>query len=498
MNSVGNLLHSDAPMVLIEAAAGCGKTWAAANYAKEIAPRLNGKRVLLLSHTHAACGEFHRRCDVPGIEVDTCDSFALKVAAPYAQALGLPYPLVSSLGRADGVSFSTVSEKAADLVERSPTIACLISAQYPVIILDEHQDASSTQHRLVEALRRAGGSRVRIFGDPMQALHFSPADFVDWDALKRNCDSFAELTEPHRWKDAPELGNWITAARKTLSSGGAVSFSDAPREVQFRRIDGLAGRNKLKDHQRASEMLRGFFDASPKGQRSVVLAYLTDMVWALAQAAGWRVTVNEGATLDHLSGLLEMAESSGADRASLASAFMDFVEQIGSGLRKPMRESILRRAGAQLNVDKAGLAQRPWLDALSPIYELPNHRGLAAAMERLAAAPPSQYKIRLKDHAVTLRALGRTTDPRGHLQALGRLRRIRRASFLSASTVHKAKGLEFHRVMICPADTHQYPNGGLGGRLLYVAMSRATQELLILGDGSNHSPHLGQPEELQA
>lgn len=500
MTSVEGILHSDAPLVVIEAAAGCGKTWTAAKFAKEMSGRLGGKRVLLLSHTHAACGEFHRRCDGPGlyIEVDTCDSFALKVTSPYAPALGLPHPLISALGRTGGVSFSTVSKKAAELVERSPTIARLISAQYPVIILDEHQDASIAQHRLVEALMRAGGARLRIFGDPMQALNHVPSEFVDWNDLRLRCDAFAELTEPQRWTHAPELGRWLTTARKTLSEGRPVSFSDAPREVLLRRADGLAGRNKFRDYRLSGDILRTFFDAGLGSQRSVAVAHLGDMVRALAQTANWRGTMNEGATLDHLNSLLDVAESESADGASLASAFMIFAGQIGSGLPKAMRESVIKRAGAFLDNRNAGQAQKAWLNALSPIYSSPNHRGLAAAMERLTAAPPNAYQIRLRDHAATLRALGRTDDPRGYLHALGRLRRKRRAPSRSISTVHKAKGLEFHRVMVCPADTHQYPKGPFGARLLYVAMSRATHELTILIDGNAPSPHLVPPPQSPA
>ncbi len=114
--SLDDLLHSDAPLVVIEAAAGCGKTWTAAKFAKEMSSRLDHQRVLLLSHTHGACGEFHRRCAGPGlrIDVETCDSFALKVVGPYATALGLPFPLDHLVGR-DGVSFETIRSKAADL-----------------------------------------------------------------------------------------------------------------------------------------------------------------------------------------------------------------------------------------------------------------------------------------------------------------------------------------------------------------------------------------------
>jgi hypothetical protein len=63
--SLVDLLHSDAPLVVIEAAAGCGKTRTAAKFAKEMSSRLDHQRVLLLSHTHGACGEFIGVAPVP-------------------------------------------------------------------------------------------------------------------------------------------------------------------------------------------------------------------------------------------------------------------------------------------------------------------------------------------------------------------------------------------------------------------------------------------------
>lgn len=167
-------LHSEAPVVMIEAAGGCGKTTKAAKYPGEAAERLTSGKVLLLSHTHAACGEFQRKCAALGrkIDVETCDSFFLKAIGAYAQPLGLPSPIESHLGRpADGIPFSALSEKAVELFRRAPTVARAVAAHYPVIVLDEHQDASVHQHEAVRLLREIGNAHLRIFGDPMQAIH---------------------------------------------------------------------------------------------------------------------------------------------------------------------------------------------------------------------------------------------------------------------------------------------------------------------------------------
>jgi DNA helicase-2/ATP-dependent DNA helicase PcrA len=488
---VDDILHSEAPLVVVEAAAGCGKTWTAAKFAEEMSVRVDRQRVLLLSHTHAACGEFHRRCEGPHLRVDveTCDSFALKVVRPYASALGLPFPLDNAIGRSGGVSFAALNTCAADLVRRSPTIARLIGARFPVIILDEHQDATAAQHELAMTLMRVGGSKLRIFGDPMQALHrASPDQFVDWDALWAGCVDRIELTEPKRWPEAPDLGKWITGARTILRSGGALQMKDAPAEVHLRNTSGLAGRNKFQDPALAATILHKFLGDGPG--RAVIVAQLGEMVRSLAKSTGWRAGVNEGAVLEHLDRLLVRTEADAVTPAALSVAFMTFAAEIGSGLSKALRIGLERRLGHVLDLRRAGSNQVPWLGALSMIYANPDHCGLAAAINHLSRSAPDTYRVRLPDHAATLRSLSRTDDPRGQLQSLSRLRRRRTLPNFSTSTVHKAKGLEFRRVLICPADKHQYPPSPYGARLLYVAISRATHRLTIVTDTASPVSHL--------
>ena len=59
-DSVRAALRSDKRLVVIEAPAGCGKTHQGADYAREIANAGNG-RLLILTHTHAACSVFAER-----------------------------------------------------------------------------------------------------------------------------------------------------------------------------------------------------------------------------------------------------------------------------------------------------------------------------------------------------------------------------------------------------------------------------------------------------
>ncbi len=489
---VDERLHSEAPVVMIEAAGGCGKTTKAAKYANEAAERLTSGKVLLLSHTHAACGEFQRKCAALGrkIDVETCDSFCLKVIGAYAQPLGLPSPIESHLGRADGgIPFSALGEKAAELFRRAPTLARAVAAHYPVIVLDEHQDAGIHQHETVSLLREIGNARLRIFGDPMQAIHpGNDNHYVDWDALWAVADDRGLLEEPYRWAGAPELGEWVMASRAALKAGNPVSLRDAPACVRTISYNALAGRERFRDVQTASREVHAFLNGAPDS--AAILAFLGNMAKSTAQAGGWRAPLNEGAQLDELDVLIQALEAHPGNAQELAGAFLDFLAVIGVGLTADLSNGLRGRLGAAINHERAGRNQIAWLGCLEPIYASPDHRGMAVAMRTVRDTLPPGYTIRFADHVWALSAFDRTDDPRAFRSVLGRIRRRRKWPAQMVSTIHKAKGLDFDHVLLCPVDRHQYPDDVLGARLLYVALSRAKRSIRLVLSGDAPTRHL--------
>jgi len=89
--SVRAALRSDERLVVIEAPAGCGKTHQGADYVLDIAGVGQG-RVLILTHTHAACSVFAERTRRIGsrVEIRTIDGLIGQVAGAYHLGLGLP------------------------------------------------------------------------------------------------------------------------------------------------------------------------------------------------------------------------------------------------------------------------------------------------------------------------------------------------------------------------------------------------------------------------
>lgn len=83
-----------------------------------------------------------------------------------------------------------VSGLACILLERYPEIAKSIALRFPVIILDEAQDTSEEQMRILDLLCAAGLESMYIVGDPDQAIY-------EW--RNANPESFLEKMHDSEW-----------------------------------------------------------------------------------------------------------------------------------------------------------------------------------------------------------------------------------------------------------------------------------------------------------
>ncbi len=126
-------------------------------------------------------------------------------------------------------------------------IAGTLARRYPLLICDEHQDATAPQDQIILALHKAG-VHLRVFADPMQRIFGGrnaaaiAAEIKRWTDLKERADAFEELDTPHRWANTnPALGAWILAARATLRDGGQVDLRGAlPNGLRVIRADNIA------------------------------------------------------------------------------------------------------------------------------------------------------------------------------------------------------------------------------------------------------------------
>lgn len=497
---VAEALRSDASLVLVEAPAGCGKTFQGAEYAKDLLPSLFPGRLLVLTHTNAACDVFAERTMGFGgrVEIRTIDSLITQVGTVYHKTLGLP-PDVTAWARQQGEGgFNQLAIRVAGLLERAPAISASLASRYPYVICDEHQDSSEAQHQIILAIHRAGAF-LRVFGDPMQAIYTRRQDYdawaQRWAGLQATADRRLELSTPHRWKDrSPELGDWISEARSALKMGREIDLcGDLPRGLTLIRADNTAqrhGQYRLRSSDRSP--IDHFVQAAPG---LLVLASTNETVRSLAAFFNRRIPIWEGHTRDALSSLVLSCQQHSGDPVGVAEAFRDFVQSVTTGFSNTAYADVLRREVREGCSSQRKKKPAKIQEIARLILECPDHRGVGRAMTQLYEFIStddmfSDIKLDLRREFREAVRLAQYENADSGLAEITLRRTVLRAAppTKAISTVHKAKGLERETILIVPCDQQHFPGSDYKRRLLYVALSRATKSLALVLPRHSPSP----------
>lgn len=502
-DTVRAALRSDAPLVLVEAPAGCGKTHQGADYAREMAAEGNSGRLLILTHTHAACSMFSARTKGVGsrIEIRTIDSVIGQIASAYHAGLQLPADIAGWVRQREE-GHAELALKVARLLNRYPMIASSLVQRHPIVICDEHQDSSGNQHSVVMALL-GQGAKLRVFADPMQKIFKDKAvdgggDPCDWKELAGQAQAFEQLDVPHRWaKGCPHLGQWTLKAREALKTGGKLDLrSGVPPSVSIVFAENQAQKNF---DYRLSEQDRKQVDAFEKNQPSLlILTPYNGTARSLRSFFNRRIPLWEGHTRTGLESLMDAVRSGQGDSAALAAAVVAFMSNIGKGFspsafgdefeREAREGCIAKRRGKPAKVQE--LARFLVADA--------DHRGVANMLRRLwelKATADSDFAdieidcykefwdaVHLGDFEAADVGLAEITHHRSYSRP--------KPPDKAISTVHKAKGLECGSVAIMSCDAKTFPDKPETRCLLYVAISRAKDRLMLVVSRDNPSPLL--------
>ena len=500
--SVAALLRSAEPLVVIEAPAGCGKTFQGAAYAREASQSLPQGRVLILTHTHGACGVFAERTRGLSSRVDirTIDSLISQVSHVYRRALDLPDNLSTWAYQNNGEGFDIMATKVAGYMERHPIVREALARRYPLVICDEHQDASEAQHRVIAALR-AGGARLRIFGDPLQAIFASgsksnkamAAALDRWEALKA-ASAFDELDHPHRWDNgSPELGRWVLDARSDLRARRPISLIGPPVVgLSVLRASNVA---QVRTAYQVSHDERRSIDAAA-GREVMVLAASNDRVRGLSAFWDRRIPIWEGHTRSALADLVRTVREQAGQPVEIAQGVLTFAGAIGVGfspsshgerLVKEVREGCARPARG-----KPALIQR----LARHITDEPNHHGVAGALSELHDLIEAKaegfgdikivHRTELRD-AIRLKAFACPDEGYAEI-ARRRSHALPVPPRRSLSTIHKAKGLECDNAILIAGDQDQFGDTDYARCKLYVALSRAKRRLTLVVSRDKPSP----------
>jgi DNA helicase-2/ATP-dependent DNA helicase PcrA len=489
-------------LVVVEAPAGCGKTYQGAEYAHEIAGKVGDGRILILAHTHAACDVFGSRTSAACRRVDirTIDSLIGQIGGAYHLPLGLPAD-TNAWARSHGDGYSQLAAKVAVLLGASPMIARSLAQRYPIIICDEHQDASADQHAVTMACYK-GGAALRIFGDPMQRIYGSrkkaeiEADNQRWESLKQKAEAFDELDEPHRWlnEGCAPLGEWILAARSILRTGGQIDLRGTlPPSVS---VIFAENQSPKRDGYSLSKEDSGPIYALAKRKDSIlVLTSHNSTVGSLRAFFGRRLPIWEGHVRDGLSALVGETQKHKGDASNIAQAVVAFIQHVATGFSSSLyAKDLLAEVSTGCVSTRSG--KPATLQTLGRmILDQPDHRGEAKLLFRLhelTATDPAFAAVKLDYYREFWDAvrIGQFDDPDEGFAEISRRRTYARPlpPAKAISTVHKAKGLECSDVLIMPCDAQHFGDSPAARCRFYVAMSRATRSLTLVVSRQNPSP----------
>lgn len=500
--AVAKLLRSNEPLVIIEASAGCGKTYQGAAYARDVISSIGSGRLLILTHTHAACAVFAERTQGAGsrVEIKTIDALIAQIATAYHKPLGLPRDLSSWAWHDNGHGFDIMATKVAAFLRLRPMVARALAQRYPVIICDEHQDSNVDQHGVVMSLRN-GGAVLRIFGDPLQRIYGAKTDKaarIDrerWEALK-DAGASDKLKVPHRWKDGcPALGEWILSARTCLENGQPINLT-GPLPASLRILVGNNTAQTRTSYQLSKTHRPPIDKLVRASDQLMILASQNDLVAAL-RAFWWRtIPIWEGHTREALAAMVNVLRTGHGNAEALAEGLVAFVGTVAVGFSKSSHGDRL------INEIRNG-ATRPTTGKPANIQAIarclladPSHTGAAAALDLIRAyieakaAGFDTVKLDLRSEFKDAIRIGQFASADEAFTEISRKRSYARPSPPKRvlSSIHKAKGLECDNVLLMACDKAQFTTTSYAKCKMYVALSRARNSLTLVIPDNNPSP----------
>jgi hypothetical protein len=446
---------------VVVAAAGCGKTEL---IVRAVSLHSHGKQ-LILTHTNAGVRALlnrlkQRSVASKSVQVDTIDGWALRYAAAYPSLSGLK---VTDPASAE-FDWTQVHGAAVECIRRK-SVSDVVSRSYAGVFVDEYQDCTVDQHELIMVLAKL--LPCRIVGDPLQGIFDFTRRAVDWNThVKEFFENLGDLEIPYRWIGTnPELGSWLSEARKLIVSGNPIDLRngpivwatpDLPKQIAI--CKNLLGRT---------------------GESVVAIGKWEVDCCKVASSLGGRYDHME--TIE-CKPLIEAARGfdSPCGRERVLAA-IDLAEKCLTGIKSPIKTTRKAYEDHKTLRLKKGSKYAQAKKALAEVFESPDKGTCLAAMEAMERSPGAKlYRRELwQEVKRTLRESIHSDDtPLSQLawkiRDTGR-RFGRKWHRRTVSRTLLIKGLEFDHAVILNADK-------LDAKNLYVAMTRGTKSLTVLSE----------------
>ncbi len=210
---------------IVIAPAGYGKTY---TIAEAIAAYRGEKKVLVLTHTHAGIASLRekfqqRELPSTAYHLDTICSFALELTKTYhINKAEIPH-------ENDASTMFDFAVQHAEIILKAKPIKQLIAIRYDHLIVDEYQDCTISQHRMI--LELANTLKTHLLGDPLQGIFgFRGQQVVDFSdgSFSPFMENSQSLETPWRWMNAGQvvLGHDLARIRDLLLAGQDIDLRD--------------------------------------------------------------------------------------------------------------------------------------------------------------------------------------------------------------------------------------------------------------------------------
>jgi len=481
MANLEEFLSKDKSMII--APAGYGKTYTIMECLHVF---VTSKKCLILTHTHAGIASIKEKMQKGGINpgkfaIDTISSFALR----YSNAFHINK---TEIPKAEDNDYFIFAIKTAIKLFKTQPLKTVIKSSYSILLVDEYQDCTSLQHKMILALSDI--LPTHIFGDPLQGIfEFTHSTIVDMESdeemqgLNRNIQT---LETPWRWNQhgAIELGQALAQIRELLLSKTPINLAN------FHPIINIVIEPENKYLEAGSNSKRIIWnEINDRNTDSLLFLHPTSTsvnprIKFIQQFSNTVRLIESIDDKDYYKFSNYFDTQTGQN---LINKTLDFVKTISSktvigewfndnGLLKNKRSPEDKIVAQKLQ------------SMIDLIVQQKSFKNIAALINELVQLPNNKcYRIELKKDMVKALELAYTegnTVYESMKKNRDILRRVgRNIKGKCIGTTLLTKGLEFDVVIVL--NTHLFTNP----KHLYVALTRASKKLIVISQNSILNPY---------
>ena len=435
--------------ILIKAAAGCGKT----ETIVKILDKSDKKgKFLILTHTNAGVESLIKRIKKKCIPTER---YNVQTIASYCSKYVIAFPKLAKVTNLE--KYNDIYNGMIRLV-RNKIILQIITNTYCGLLVDEYQDCSETQHKIIKAISSV--LPCKIFGDNMQGIFDfdKTSKLVDWTTVEEDFEYIGNLEYPWRWNNGNlKLGKEIIKIRKCLEEGKEIVFSNLSGGIQY-----------IKDDDKHSDLIKKAYNLLKEKGTNVILFSLPNESHNFARIMNGNYASQEECERKELMKFCENFNYSALNILNMAkkcfTGFNKEYKSIYDNISQKKYTAKLRKNKDVYDICIALEKEFNYQDALKLLKVIENNSNIKLFRKELW----SELKRVIKEMVISA--------DKNIIEVAHTIRNISYKKYDYKNTISRVllvKGLEFDNVIVVNPEN-------MDKKLFYVAISRAKNKLIIV------------------